>query len=183
VQTCREDCKFCKLSPSQGHCLGLAHMTLLPFDRTICTDGAAYFDRQASFIKPLMAEQRRHLSCDVRWGWRELNPRRPIQNVTAAALYNHHCTEPTLRGEWWTGGQIPCLIAVTIYDLVPDDRLSWNFNQHNLTAPYAMRLPRPHAYRRSTIGPVQRSTCSTPLDCPRQRMIPVLLPWHIREDD
>ncbi len=45
---------------------------------------------------------------------------------TVAALYNHHCTEPTLWGEWWTAGQIPCLIAASIYDLVPGDRLSWN---------------------------------------------------------
>lgn len=67
---------------------------------------------------------------------------------TNAALYNHHCTEPTLRGEWWTAGQIPCLVAVSVYDLVPGDRLTWNFNQHDPTAPYAMTLPQSHAYHR-----------------------------------
>ena len=59
-------------------------------------------------------------------------------NPTNAALYNHHCTEPTLRGEWWTTGQIPCLVALSVYDLVPGDRLTWNFNQHDPPAPYAM---------------------------------------------
>ena len=55
------------------------------------------------------------------WHRRDTNtlplPRSP--NPTNAALYNHHCTEPTLRGEWWTAGQIPCLVAVSVYDLVP----------------------------------------------------------------
>ena len=103
-------------------------------------------------------------------------------NPTNAALYNHHCTEPTLRGEWWTTGQIPCLVALSVYDLVPGDRLTWNFNQHDPPAPYAMTLPQSHAYRRSVAKPMQRCTCSMPLDCPRQRMIPVPPTWPLHED-
>jgi hypothetical protein len=48
-------------------------------------------------------------------------------NPTNAALYNHHCTEPTLRGEWWTTGQIPCLVALSVYDLVPGDLLFYSY--------------------------------------------------------
>jgi hypothetical protein len=74
------------------------------------------------------------------------------------------------------------LVAVSVYDLVLGDRLTWNFNQHDLAAPYAMTLPQSHAYHLSITKPVQRCTCSMPMDCPRQRMIPVPPPWPLHED-
>ena len=107
--------------------------------------------------------------------------RRSPSPITAA-LFNHHCNEPTLHSTWWLDGQIPCLIALTSRDLYPGDRLSWNFNLHDPTAPYAMTLPQSHIFRRASGIRVHRCTCSMPNDCPSHRMIPAAAPWPSRED-
>ncbi len=49
--------------------------------------------RQSSIIKPLMAEQRRHVSC-VGYG----NPCRPIQNVTGPRFRLYHSAKGVVVG-------------------------------------------------------------------------------------
>jgi hypothetical protein len=47
-----------------------------------------------------------------------------------AVLYMHACVFPTVVGEWWLGGPVPCLIARAARDLVYPDELCWDFNEH-----------------------------------------------------
>jgi hypothetical protein len=47
-----------------------------------------------------------------------------------AVLYMHACVNPTVVGEWWLGGLVPCLIARAARDLRFPDDLCWDFNEH-----------------------------------------------------
>jgi hypothetical protein len=47
-----------------------------------------------------------------------------------AVLYMHACVNPTVVGEWWLGGPVPCLIAQAAWNLRFPDELCWDFNEH-----------------------------------------------------
>ena len=85
---------------------------------------------------------------------------------TEAALFNHTCDQPTVTGEWWLAGQIPCLIGFTSRPLSQIDCLDWNFDAHNLALPYVMTHAEARAWRRA--GHIaRRCPCNRPFDCPR----------------
>jgi hypothetical protein len=46
-------------------------------------------------------------------------------SAVVAALYSHPCSEATVTGSCWHDGPVPCLLAHTVRDLRPTDRLAW----------------------------------------------------------
>jgi hypothetical protein len=91
---------------------------------------------------------------------------------TNAALFQHSCLDPTVRGEWWLSGVMPCLLARTTQPLSHADHLTWCFDDHTdppLTG-YTMSHTQARAWR-SLGGLTHRCTCNTPRDCERDRFL------------
>jgi hypothetical protein len=86
-----------------------------------------------------------------------------------AVLYMHTCDNPTVVGEWWLGGLIPCLVARAARDLRFPDELRWNFNDHGDSG-FAVDLAE---VRRRGLpdARVPRCTCAYPDPCPHGRFI------------
>ena len=85
-----------------------------------------------------------------------------------AVLYMHTCDNPTVVGEWWLGGTIPCLVARAARDLRFPDELRWNFNDHG--DHFAVDLAE---FRRRGLPDARaaRCTCAHPDPCPHGRFI------------
>ena len=86
-----------------------------------------------------------------------------------AVLYLHTCDSPTVVGEWWLGGLLPCLLARAARDLRSPDVLRWNFNDHgdlgfavDLAEVRRRGLPESRA---------ARCSCAYPDSCPHGRFI------------
>jgi hypothetical protein len=86
-----------------------------------------------------------------------------------AVLYMHACVNPTVVGEWWLGGPVPCLIARAARDLAYPDELSWDFNEHGGPA-FSAELD---ALRGRNLAGLRtiRCTCAYPSPCPRGRFL------------
>jgi hypothetical protein len=86
-----------------------------------------------------------------------------------AVLYMHACAEPTVVGEWWMGGPVPCLIARAARDLAYPDELCWDFNEHGGPA-FSAEFD--DLRGRDLVGlRVVRCTCAYPSPCPRDRFL------------
>ena len=86
-----------------------------------------------------------------------------------AAIYRHSCEDPTLLGEWWMGGPIPCLIARTARELRGFDQLEWDFNVQ-AEGGYTMNLAAARAWRRAG-GCFAPCPCFLPHDCPSEQFV------------
>jgi hypothetical protein len=83
----------------------------------------------------------------------------------------HACTHPTVVGEWWLGGVVPCLIAKAARDLRYPDELCWDFNAHGGPG-FSIELD--ELLGRGIPGVrAARCTCAYPDPCPRGRFISV----------
>ena len=84
-----------------------------------------------------------------------------------AVLYMHTCDNPTVVGEWWLGGPLPCLLARAARDLRYPDELVWNFNDHGDLG-FAVDLAE---VRRRGLpdSRAARCTCAHPDPCPHGR--------------
>jgi hypothetical protein len=84
-----------------------------------------------------------------------------------AVLYMHTCDNPTVVGEWWHGGPLPCLLARAARDLRFPDELCWNFNDHGVLG-FAVDLAE---VRRRGLpdSRAARCTCAHPDPCPHGR--------------
>jgi hypothetical protein len=84
-----------------------------------------------------------------------------------AVLYMHACVKPTVVGEWWLGGPVPCLIARAARDLRFPAEVCWDFNEHGgpaFSAELDVLRGRGLEGLRAT-----RCTCAFPSPCPRGR--------------
>jgi hypothetical protein len=86
-----------------------------------------------------------------------------------AVLYMHACVDPTVVGEWWLGGLVPCLIARAARDLCFPDELCWDFNEHGGPA-FSAVLDELREQGLEGLRPT-RCTCAFPSPCPRGRFI------------
>ena len=86
-----------------------------------------------------------------------------------AVLYMHTCDYPTVVGEWWLGGLIPCLVARAARDLRFPDELRWNFNDHGDSG-FAVDLAE---VRRRGLPESRAARCSCvyPDPCPHGRFV------------
>jgi hypothetical protein len=97
-----------------------------------------------------------------------------------AVLYMHTCDNPTVVGEWWLGGPLPCLLARAARDLRFPDELSWNFNDHGGLG-FAVDLAE---IRRRGLpdSRAARCTCAHPDPCPHGRFTIALAGQDLSED-
>ncbi len=86
-----------------------------------------------------------------------------------AVLYMHTCDNPTVVGEWWLGGLLPCLLARTARDLRFPDELCWNFNDHGDLG-FAVDLAEVRR-RGMPDARAARCACAHPDPCPHGRFI------------
>jgi hypothetical protein len=86
-----------------------------------------------------------------------------------AVLYMHACVDPTVVGEWWLSGLVPCLIARAARDLRFPDELRWNFNEHGGPA-FAAELDELRGRGLEGLR-TTGCTCTFPSPCPRSRFI------------
>ena len=84
-----------------------------------------------------------------------------------AVLYSHECEDPTVVGEWWMGGPVPCLVARSARLLPSYEILSWNFD---VQGSYTMSQAEARAWRRGGHRSA-RCTCNMPRDCPLDRFV------------
>ena len=92
-----------------------------------------------------------------------------VPSAAEAVLYWHACENPTLVGEWWWGGAVPCLIARAARVLRYPAVLSWDFNAHGGPA-FAMSPEEAHQWRLAGHR-TARCTCAHPDPCPRGRFL------------
>jgi hypothetical protein len=86
-----------------------------------------------------------------------------------AVLYMHACVDPTVVGEWWLGGPVPCLLARAARDLAYPDELRWDFNEHGGPA-FSAEF---HDIRGRNLAGLRvlRCTCAFLSPCPRDRFL------------
>ena len=86
-----------------------------------------------------------------------------------AAVYRHCCTNPTVVGEWWWGGGVPCFLARAARELPPSTVLSWDFDVHGPTR-FTMSHHEARTWRKDGHS-TARCGCNAPRDCPLDRFI------------
>jgi hypothetical protein len=86
-----------------------------------------------------------------------------------AVLYMPAYVDPTVVGEWWLGGLVPCLIARVARDLRFPNELCWDFNDHGVPA-FSAELDELRGRNLAGLRAV-RCTCAFPSSCPRSRFI------------
>ncbi len=84
-----------------------------------------------------------------------------------AVLYMHACVAPTVVGDWWLDGPLPCLLARAARDLSYPDELCWDFNGHG-GPPFSAGLDELGGRDLAGLRAV-RCTCAYPSPCPLGR--------------
>jgi hypothetical protein len=97
-----------------------------------------------------------------------------------AVLYMHACVNPTVEGEWWLGGPVPCLVARAARYLCFPDELCWDFNAHGGSG-YSASLDELRGRDLAGLR-AARCTCAFPDPCPRGRLICVPADQDMSDD-